>query len=180
MISMRSLLAIPMPLILIKFSLLGVLFFPFALTAENKLLQPVDIEITSYLGDQQLFQKNDILAFLLSLNKDAYIFAIYEDASQQLMQIIPNKNQQNNFYSAGIFIAVPAQGADFQLVVQPPFGKEKLWVFATDVEKIILTGKLQMNGLKLLEGDIKKVRQQIKQQSKKIWGEAHFSLTTQG
>lgn len=168
-----------MHLILIRFSLFSLLFFSVALTAENKALQAVDIEITSYLGDQQLFQQNDVLTFLLSLNKDAYIFAIYEDASQQLMQIIPNINQQNNFYKAGIFIAVPAQNAAFRLIVQPPFGKEKLWVFATDAEKIILTGKSQVNGLKVLEADIKKIRQQIKQQSKKIWGEAHFNLTTQ-
>lgn len=163
---------------LISVSLACCLLFSENAVAEKKLLQTINIDITSHLGDQQEFQQNDIVSFLLNLDKDAYIFVIYQDASQQRIQIIPNKIQQQHFYKSGFFIAVPAENSAFQFVIQPPFGKETLWVFATDAAELTLEGQVQRNGLKLLKSDINSICAQIKQRSKQFFGEAHFSLHT--
>jgi len=159
-------------------SLICLLLFSATLSAETKSLKTINIDITSHLGDQQEFQQNDVVSFLLNLDRDAYVFVIYQDASQQRVQIIPNKIQRQHFYKAGFFIAVPAENSAFQFVIQPPFGKETLWVFATDAAALILAGQVQGNGLKLLKSDINSIRVQIKQQSKQFFGEARFSLYT--
>ncbi|VAW68581.1 hypothetical protein MNBD_GAMMA09-3211 [hydrothermal vent metagenome] len=175
---MHYFLAIPMHFILTRLILSCLLMFSVVAAAEKNTLQSINIEITSHLGDQQQFQQNDVLSFLLSLDKDAYVYVIYEDALQQLVQIIPNNIQQSHFYKAGFFISVPAENSAFQFIVQPPFGKETLWVFATDSASVTLAGQFQPAGLKRLKADIKSIRKQIKQQSKQIWGEAFFSLVT--
>jgi len=146
--------------------------------ADPSALQKIKIDITSHLGDQQQFQQGDEISFLLSLDKDAHIYVIYEDASGQRLQIIPNAVQPDNFYRAGFFLAIPGQDSAFRFIIQPPFGKETLWVFATDKPGLQLKGQLLENGLSLLKSDIKQIRQKIKLHSQRLWGEARFSLST--
>ncbi|VAW59321.1 hypothetical protein MNBD_GAMMA11-3435 [hydrothermal vent metagenome] len=164
---------------LISAVLAGLFLLSTTVCAGKKLTQTIHIEITSHLGDQQVFQQNDIISFLLSLDKAAYVYVIYQDASRQLTQIVPNKLQPVNFYRAGVFIAVPAENSAFQFIIQPPFGKETLWVFATDNASLVFPGKNRPNGLKLLKADINSIRTQVQQHSKERWGEAHFDLTSQ-
>ncbi len=141
-------------------------------------LSPIGVEITTHLGDQQTFRENDLVSFLLTLEYDAYVTAIYVDAENRLVQLIPNKNQPDNFFEASLFIPIPSQDAGYTFRVQPPFGTETLWVFASDSVTTKLDGKQLDNGLVLLAGGIDGIRNKIKSTSKKQFGEAKVSIKT--
>lgn len=138
----------------------------------------IQIEITSYLGDKQVFQQGDDLKFLLSLDRDAYLYVVYQTADKQLVQIIPNKNKKDNFFKADIFIEVPTQSSTFQFTVSPPYGYEKVYAFALD-KNISLEGKVLSNGLKRLSLSLNDIKEHIKKSAVKYYGWAYFSLNTQ-
>jgi hypothetical protein len=141
-------------------------------------LQPIGVEITTHLGDQQTFRENDVVSFLLTLDRDAYITAVYEDAENNLVQIIPNSKQPDNFYLASLFIPIPSHNASYSFRIQPPFGTETLWVFASDNAPVITGGTMLDNGLMQPDGSIDVIRSEIKSASGKWFGEAKVSITT--
>ncbi len=128
-------------------------------------LDPVAVEITTHLGDQQTFVEGDVISFLLSLDRDAYIFLFYQDASANIFQIFPNQRSHKHFYQKGYFIPIPPAQNDFRFKIQAPFGSEKLFVFASDNADVKLNTRLLDNGLSLVGDTIKKIEASFRQQS---------------
>lgn len=149
-------------------------------TATQRILQPIGIQATTHLGDHQTFRKDDVVSFLLSLERDAYITAIYIDAHMSLFQIIPNTHQQDNFYKANLFIPVPPLDAEYNFRIKPPYGEETLWVFASDTSNIRLKGKNLDNGMIKLTQTINEVRHILRRNSKQRFDEASVRINTSG
>jgi hypothetical protein len=141
-------------------------------------LQNIGVEVTTYLGDRQNFREGDVVSFLLTLERDAYITAIYIDADNNLFQLIPNSRQASHYYQADLFIPIPPKNADYNFRVQPPYGNETLWVFASDSESPELEGKNLDSGLVRLAGNIDAIRKTIKATAHKAFGEAKVSINT--
>ncbi len=151
----------------------------FAQEIKSKTLkEKINIEITSHLGDKQLFVKGDDIKFLINLDTDAYITVIYQTADQQLIQLIPNKKQASVLYKAGFFIKVPNANAPYRFTIQKPYGKEKVWVLASDREIKMLSGKSLVNGLRQINIDIAMLKKIISDDAKKYFGIASFTLNT--
>ena len=155
-----------------------------AVFADNRIpserLSPVNIDITTHLGDQQTFVENDVVSFFLNLDRDAYIMVVYEDAGGDRYQVIPNKYQSHHFYSAGLFIAIPPEGADYRFRIASPYGEEHLWVFASDKPLAMYTGEFLSSGLKKLRVSIDQLRSSIKAQAINAYGEARLTIRTRG
>lgn len=147
-----------------------------ATTTKN--LRPIGIQATTHLGDHQSFRKDDVVSFLLSLDSDAYVTAIYVDANNNLYQIIPNALQQDNFYKASLFIPVPPQDAAYNFRIKPPYGEETLWVFASDSEKSRLKGKPLKNGMIQLTQSLDEVRHALRSNAIQRYDEASVRITT--
>lgn len=162
--------------------LLLLLLYPQARAGEESLTvvsrNNIQVEITTHLGDRQTFQEGDIISFFLSLDRDAFVIAIYEDASHHRIQIIPNAKQEDNFYAAGLFIPLPGHGAQFRFKVSAPFGRETLWVFASETPISQLEGETLENGLKLLQGNMAALKSQISSEAQTAFGESHLSIFT--
>jgi hypothetical protein len=94
--------------------------------------QPFNLSVTTHLGDKQTFREGDLVSFYVSLDKDAYLTILYQDAGGQLSVLLPNTLHPENFFRAGLFIPIPNEQNPFQFRITPPFGKETLWVFASD------------------------------------------------
>jgi hypothetical protein len=92
----------------------------------------INPSITTHLGDTQTFREGDIVSFYVSLEIDAYLVIVYQDAGGQLNVLLPNPIQPNNFFKAGWFIPIPNEHNPFQFRITAPFGQETLWVFASD------------------------------------------------
>lgn len=149
--------------------------------AENKNagpLEPLQLEITTHLGDAQSFRNGDPIHFMISLEKDAYVTLFYQDASGQIVQLLPNLHQRSNFFKAGLFIPFPGQNTNFEFTVQPPFGEDRVWAFAGDTAVNISNGQTLENGLVAISKSIGQIRSIMKQQSKAFYDEALLVINT--
>lgn len=146
-----------------------------ALAAEP---EDVDIKITTHLGDRQEFVAGDRISFLLSLQRDAHVYLIYRDAAANLLQLLPNERMPDHFYGAGLFMPVPDRQQPFQFTVQPPYGEEFMYAFASDNGSLSFSGKPLANGLILLQGELDQIERRIRAESKRFFGRGELSLTT--
>lgn len=92
----------------------------------------LEVDITSYLGDNQEYRADDQLSFLISLNETAWLYLYYENADGELFQLIPSPLYPDNFVQPGDFIEFPAEDASFQIEITEPFGSEKVWLLASE------------------------------------------------
>lgn len=152
-----------------------------AIPENNSHQHRINIDITSHLGDKQTYIEGDIISFYISLDRDAFVLIIYQDAAGSLTQIIPNKLNNNNFFKAGDFFSVPTAASPFKFVVSKPFGTESLWAFASDKSFPILKGTKLKNGLILLKDKLNNIKQALRTFGKKpgeYFGQASTTITT--
>jgi len=140
--------------------------------------QTINIEITSHLGDQQVFVENDIISFFISLDHSAYIYVFYQDASNHVYQLLPNKTQIEHYFNAGDYIPFPAQNSDFQFKIQPPFGKEQLWVFASDQKQAAFMTNATTDKLKPIIKNQSELGKTIRLKSGNFFGQAQLTINT--
>ena len=125
-----------------------------------------NLAVTTHLGDVHSFQQGDIISFYVSLAKDAYLTVVYQDAGNHLYLLIPNALYRDNFFKAGLFIPIPNEQNPFQFRITPPFGKETLWVFASDQAFADLPVQATEGDTTRLSGDITSVRNALKNHSR--------------
>lgn len=146
---------------------------------EPTIKNTIDIEVTTHLGDKQTFQHGDVISFLISLDRDAFVLMIYEDAEHNILQIIPNRYRQSNRYETGLFMSVPNRDEPFEFVVSPPFGKETIWVFASENPFPELRGVELENGLKKLSDSFPAILSKIRAEKPgRFYGETSTTITT--
>lgn len=140
-------------------------------------LEPINVEITTHLGDEQTFIAGDQVSFMLSLDKSAYIYLFYQDAANNIIQLLPNHKQISNHYQPGLFMSIPDPKADIKFTLQPPFGKEQLWAFATDKKLARFSVSPSANKLKQINQSIDKIRKAIKSQVVTSYGESLLTIS---
>ena len=138
----------------------------------------INIDITTHLGDVRDFQEGDRLSLLMSLDMDAYILVLYQNSTGNLIQLIPNKNQSKTYYNAGVFISLPESDAAFIFEIQPPFGRETLWAFASDKPFPDFKGRYLEDGLKQLSVDIGAIRKKLSENEGYAFGEDSLIMDT--
>jgi len=146
---------------------------------DNASKQAVKIEVTTHLGDQQVFLENDLISFFISLDQSAYIYAFYQDAKKNIFQILPSKAQPRHFFNAGYYMPFPPEDSAFQFQVQAPFGREKLFLFASDQQQIKFIEKEAANDLMRLNASQLEIERRIKSVSKGLYGQAQIIIQTQ-
>lgn len=141
---------------------------------------PISLEITTHLGDNQKFVDGDTISFFVSLDKDAYLLIIYQTADKKLIQILPNSYQKKNYYHRGEFIQVPDDDQQFNFKVSPPFGHEKIMAYASTRPFPFLPGITTKRGLTILDGTIGEVIGKLRLHGRHsgAYGEATLNLIT--
>jgi len=140
--------------------------------------QPVNIEITTHLGDQQVFVENDAISFFINIDKPAFVYVFYQDASGIVFQLMPGKAQLNHFLNPGFYIPFPAKKSSFQFVVSAPFGKEQLWIFASDQAELKLKTESNNQGLIRVNQTYSELESYINEISKLIFSKNKLSIYT--
>lgn len=141
---------------------------------------PISLEITTHLGDNQKFVHGDTISFFVSLDHDAYLLIIYETADKKLIQILPNSYNKKNYYRRGDFFQVPNEEQPFKFTVSPPFGREKIMAFASHRSFPTLAGTTTKSGIRLLSGNKKNILGIIRKHGRRYgaYGEAKLNLVT--
>ncbi|NNE64071.1 MAG: DUF4384 domain-containing protein [Gammaproteobacteria bacterium] len=152
--------------------------FQFQQTVTARELAPVAVEITTHLGDQQTFFDGDVISFLLSLDRDCYVYLFYLDAGAKLIQIYPNQQSGSHFYEKGIYMPIPPSKTGFEFKITPPFGREALFAFASDNAEIKLEGRLLVNGLRLIDESFDDLQNRFRRQSSSVFGFSSLELVS--
>lgn len=143
---------------------------------------PLTVSITTHLGDGQTFRAGDPLSFFISLDSDAHVLLLYEDASGAVSQLVPNPAFDRTFVAAGEFISMPPAEASFTFRVSEPFGTERVWLIASDQSLPGLPGRPTANGVTRVEGNATAIRQRLQDHVSRNgvrYGEASVAITTQ-
>ena len=139
----------------------------------------VTLELTTHLGDKQVFSEHDKLHFFISLDHSAYIYAFYKDADNNIFQISPGKAQSSHFFSEGIYIPFPEEKSAFQFQIIAPFGDEKVFLYASDKEQIDFIYFKENRGVLRLKMQQKDICNHIKKSSKKVFGQTELTIHTE-
>jgi len=143
---------------------------------------PLEVSITTHLGDAQTFRAGDPLSFLISLDSDAHVLLLYEDASGGVSQLVPNAEFERTFVAAGDFISMPPADTRFTFRVSEPFGAEKIWLIASEQPLPDLPYQNSSTGVARIEGDAASIRKNLRDYSLRNQfrhGEASVDVTTQ-
>ncbi|MBM3554219.1 MAG: DUF4384 domain-containing protein [Alphaproteobacteria bacterium] len=81
--------------------------------------------------ERKLYRANDRMIVQVEGNKEFYGAIFYEDAGGTLVQILPNQFRNAHQFPAKTPISVPNDQDRFELKVTPPYGTEKITVFAS-------------------------------------------------
>lgn len=118
----------------------------------------IALDVTTYLGDHQIFVEGDAIYYLVSMDRDAYLVLVHEDAESNVIQIYPNAAFGREFHYAGSYFQVPDPILDGRLVVSSPFGLETLWAFASTKPFPEISRDVSASGLVDLGRSIQRVR----------------------
>ncbi len=141
----------------------------------------IKLDITSHLGDGKTYREGDVISYFISSDRDAYLLLIFEDAENNLVQILPNLHSGNVFHRAGNFFEVPGTDAVFEFKITEPYGVERVWVFATTKPFPALLGRGLENGLVLLNKSMHRIRSQLRDYALDAglaYGETSTTITT--
>lgn len=116
--------------------------------------QPLSVKIWPA---KKKYKSGEQMRFYIRGNKDFYARVIYIDAQGNKLQLIPNQFNKDNFFKGGTTIAIPGKNDGYQLTVAPPYGKEKVIVYASSSPQGEVDTKPAGNTLLSVEADIKEI-----------------------
>jgi hypothetical protein len=81
--------------------------------------------------EKQDYRQSEQIRIFLKGNRPFYARVIYRDTKGQVLQLLPNPYRRDNYFQGGAVYEIPAGNDRFQLEVVPPFGEEKILVYAS-------------------------------------------------
>lgn len=81
--------------------------------------------------DKMVYKQGEKVKIYIKGNKPFYAKVLYKDASGELIQLLPNPYQSNNYYNGGTVYELPSGKDRFELEVSPPFGEENVIVYGS-------------------------------------------------
>lgn len=155
------------------------------INSDNEEILPakqIRLAITSEFGDNQTYVEGDELYYYVSSDRESYLLLIYQDAQDNLIQVLPSGQDTDNYLPAADFIRVPKAESNYEFIVEAPFGSESVYAFASSKPFVALAGSMLLNGFYLLEDasieDISSQLRALSHSSGAFYGEAQTHLNT--
>ena len=115
--------------------------------------------------DTKQFRKGEYIEIYLEGNRDFYARIVDFMSDGTTVQLLPNRYRPNTFFKGGTVYQIPDKnrGDRFKLKVSPPFGTDKIVVYASEqpVGDINLSTVIS-GGLGLVSGSAKDMANQIR------------------
>jgi hypothetical protein len=80
------------------------------------------------------YKKNEKIKIYLKGNKPFFAKVVYKQADGTLVQLLPNPHRKDNYFNGGTVYVLPSGKDTFDMTVSPPFGNEKIIVYASTYE----------------------------------------------
>ena len=81
--------------------------------------------------DKSSYKEGDKFRVFIKSNKSFYGTVVYQDASGTKVQLLPNPYRKENYFEGNKEYELPSAADKYDLIVTPPFGGEKITVFAS-------------------------------------------------
>ncbi|MBF0195119.1 MAG: DUF4384 domain-containing protein [Magnetococcales bacterium] len=104
--------------------------------------------------NNKVFQKGEKIVLFLTGNRDFYARVVDKMSDGTIVQILPNSHRQNNFFRGGVVYKIPdsSSGDQFEMDVVPPFGVDRIIVYASDAPLGSISTQNIGQGLQLFQG----------------------------
>lgn len=89
---------------------------------------PLNLQIWA---EKKEYKQGEKMKVYVKGNKPFYARVVYKDAGGKLVQLLPNPMRSNNYFNGGVVYEIPSGEDNFELEVAPPFGNEKIIVYAS-------------------------------------------------
>lgn len=111
---------------------------------------PLSVSIKT---DKAVYKQGEKIRITLSGNKDFYGKIVYVTADGQTVQLLPNGHRSLDFFKGGRSYSVPEDSDGFSLDVAPPYGAERIILYASESRlPAVKTRSLGDTGMLNVEG----------------------------
>ncbi len=111
--------------------------------------EPLQVKVWT---DKQSYREGEEINIFLQGNKDFYGKVVNITSDGTIIQLLPNPYRNLDFFKGGRTYRIPDTGDVFNLEVSPPYGEERLLVYASETQ----LGKVQLasagQGLSVFQG----------------------------
>lgn len=90
---------------------------------------PLSVDIAT---DKAVYKQGEKIRITLKGNKDFYGKIVYLTADGQTVQLLPNGKRSLDFFKGGRTYSVPEDSDGFSLDVAPPYGAERIMLYASE------------------------------------------------
>ncbi len=84
--------------------------------------------------DKKQYKNKEQIKIFLKGNKPFYARVLYVNVKGESLQLLPNPSRSDNYFNGGVIYEIPSGNDRFELEVSPPFGEEKILVYASSTE----------------------------------------------
>lgn len=92
---------------------------------------PLSVKIWT---DKKQYKNKEQIKIFLKGNKPFYARVLYVNVKGESLQLLPNPSRSDNYFNGGVVYEIPSGNDRFELEVNPPFGEEKILVYASSTE----------------------------------------------
>lgn len=113
---------------------------------------PLTVKIWS---PKKVYREGEKIEIYLKGNRDFYARLVNINEHGDIIQLLPNDYRRSSYFKEGVTYTIPDSNDRFELTVSPPFGTDKVVVYASEVP----LGEVEMSsigqGLSSIKGDQK-------------------------
>jgi hypothetical protein len=84
--------------------------------------------------DKKQYKNKESIKIFLKGNKPFYARVLYVNVKGESLQLLPNPSRSDNYFNGGVVYEIPSGNDRFELEVNPPFGEEKILVYASSTQ----------------------------------------------
>ena len=99
------------------------------------------------------YQDGEKIEIFLQGNRDFYARVVDINERGEIVQLLPNDFRDNSHFQGGKRYRIPDQGDAFELTVAPPYGRDRIVVYASEVPLGQVTMQGIGQGLQAYSGD---------------------------
>ncbi|MBF0357334.1 MAG: DUF4384 domain-containing protein [Magnetococcales bacterium] len=112
---------------------------------------PLTVRVWS---DHKVFKDGDMMVLFLEGNRDFYARVVDYMSDGSIVQLLPNTHRQDNFFKGGMVHKIPDydKGDQFEMEIGPPYGTDRIVVYASNSPLGSVPTDDIGNGMRLYQG----------------------------
>jgi hypothetical protein len=120
----------------------------------QKTKAPLTVEVWT---EKKRYNDGEEIKIHVRGNRDWHGVVVNQSANGDLVQLLPNAYRRDNFFKGGKVYTIPGKEDRFSLEVTPPYGRDRILVYASDKP----LGRAQLRGVGAGLGEFRGTREEL-------------------